>query len=159
MTARRPGRPPKYPWAQWLDGKDKLLTPGRNFDQYARPESIRRAITQQASRKGILIQTRVDRYSGAIELRFPAVADFDWDELFDGEPHWLVQTEDFIEPIPLIQEQILGMALRMGLQVRVVVHPELPKVGVRSLGPIEPEGATIDPASDPGGAPDPGGQS
>ncbi len=52
------GRPPKYPWDEWLDGSTWRITRGQDFD--VEPSSMRKGASQAASRRGLRAQTQIE---------------------------------------------------------------------------------------------------
>lgn len=62
------GRPPIYPWDEWLDGSTWLLTKGEDFD--IQIESMRQSIYNMARRRGghARVSTTVD--GTGVLLRF-----------------------------------------------------------------------------------------
>lgn len=88
---RGPGRPPKYPWAQWLDGRAKVLTRGKDFD--ATTTSMRQMVLQMARARGLLIRTEVgdSRY---LRLLFP-------DAGVRGQHTWPVLSDEDLDALAL----------------------------------------------------------
>jgi hypothetical protein len=57
--ARGPGRPPKYPWDSWMDGKVHPALAGRDFHMSA--EKFRDLLRQKAYHAGLHVWTQIDQ--------------------------------------------------------------------------------------------------
>lgn len=66
LLERKPagGRPPLYPWSEWLDGTDKLIAPPKGKT----PRSMQMQILREARRRGIFVETR--RFGSQIGVYF-----------------------------------------------------------------------------------------
>lgn len=53
------GRPAKYPWAEWCDGKQKRLRQGEHFADTVKVSSFRAECHAAARRKGGKADTRI----------------------------------------------------------------------------------------------------
>jgi hypothetical protein len=52
------GRPPTYPWAEWLDGRVWKLTQGEDFS--SKPRIFGNMARGSGARRGVKVETRVD---------------------------------------------------------------------------------------------------
>lgn len=52
------GRPAKYPWDKWFDGKTRVLEQGVDYEADS-PKSFRSTVYSAAKRMGIGIETRI----------------------------------------------------------------------------------------------------
>ncbi len=64
---RPPGRSPKYPWDEWLDGFAWRLTRGEDFVPTS--ESFRSMAYDAAELRGLKCQTKIDGDSLTIQAR------------------------------------------------------------------------------------------
>jgi hypothetical protein len=72
-TGNPPGRPPIYPWAAWLDGRDHVLVAGRDFDADKDLQKMRTQILNAAKRKGVVIRTTVEVSEAGSVIRVASV--------------------------------------------------------------------------------------
>lgn len=98
----RPGRPPLYPWSDWLDGEEHLLTPGVDFADRVQLPSLRNQIYAEAKKRGLRVS--VQRYGDGFAIRAGAgpaprsggrPSSSFWDEILDGEVRHLRPGLDF----------------------------------------------------------------
>jgi hypothetical protein len=54
----QPGRPPTYPWDEWLDGRVWKLTRGEDF--HSKPRYFGNMAQVSGARRGVKVETRVD---------------------------------------------------------------------------------------------------
>ena len=52
------GRPEKYPWNEWFDGKTRRLQRGVDFSNH--PGNFRMTVYQAARRRGVVVQTSLE---------------------------------------------------------------------------------------------------
>lgn len=64
-----PGRPAKYPWAEWADGSGWRLTRGVDFASEMTSSAMRGVITSYAARQGVKVQTSVPD-ADTVEFQF-----------------------------------------------------------------------------------------
>ena len=62
------GRPPKYPWEEWSDGKSRRLHKGRDFASEL--VSMRTMIHRKARDLGLNAYTHINEADTSIEVRF-----------------------------------------------------------------------------------------
>jgi hypothetical protein len=70
FSPRRLGRPPLYPWAEWVDGSTWRITRGEDFEVTAK--SMVANLYSHAYRQGLSLEARQDGES--IEFQFVAKA-------------------------------------------------------------------------------------
>lgn len=54
----RAGRPPKYPWEEWFDGKRRILVQGEDYDADS-PKSFRSTVYSAATRLNVEVATKI----------------------------------------------------------------------------------------------------
>lgn len=59
IFTRGPGKPPKYPWDEWLDGQARILVRGVDISADESWRTVRHTARSAAVRKHSLIRTRV----------------------------------------------------------------------------------------------------
>ena len=52
------GRPPKYPWDEWLDGSTWRITRGADFD--GKVVSMRKMVSLAGRQRGLRAETRIE---------------------------------------------------------------------------------------------------
>jgi hypothetical protein len=66
FSPRRIGRPPIYPWSEWMDGCAWRITRGEDFE--IAPKSMVVNLHSQAARRGTSVSARMD--GDTIEFQF-----------------------------------------------------------------------------------------
>jgi hypothetical protein len=61
------GRRPKYPWAEWFDGRTHILEQGVDYDAES-PKAFRSTIYSAASRLKVTVETRIMPVEGDDDL-------------------------------------------------------------------------------------------
>jgi hypothetical protein len=70
-----PGRPAKYPWDEWLDGRIWVLRRGEDFA--CDVETIRSGAKKRLRKKGMTIRTRIHEEGDVLVMQVvPKGADF-----------------------------------------------------------------------------------
>lgn len=74
LPKRHRGRPPKYDWDRYSDGRNYRCVQGVDFD--TSPVSFRALVHRTADARGLKAETRIDKAAGAVLFRIydPAVA-------------------------------------------------------------------------------------
>lgn len=62
------GRPPKYPWPDWTDGKPRRLKQGEDFD--ATLESFRTMVHRKARDLNLKAHTKINEADTSIQVQF-----------------------------------------------------------------------------------------
>lgn len=62
------GRPPKYQWEDWTDGKPRRLYQGGDFD--ATLESFRTMVHRKARDIGMRAHTKINKADSSIQVQF-----------------------------------------------------------------------------------------
>lgn len=80
------GRPPKYPWTDWLDGERYVLNSREHFPGVDKM-SFRQQALNEAARRGVSISTKTTTVDGVDYVLItsrppPKTVRIDWDKLF-----------------------------------------------------------------------------
>jgi len=143
MTRR--GRPPKYPWDSWLDGKTRyVLSQTEHFPGVTAASVQQQAITE-ARKRDVRISTRTTVHADVeyLEIR-PADPEKkkrrDWDAIFAQPAGVILRRErDFTCSAVSMRAMVHQAAARRHLEVRteadktsVTIYPQDPATGMAS---------------------------
>lgn len=104
---KRPGRPPKYPWERWLDGRAKTLTQGKDFD--GKTTSVRLMLLQHARTRGLEVRTELHE-DRMIRVTFPGSP--------PGENVWPLLSDATLDRIVTIGHVFLPRGAWQGFPLR-----------------------------------------
>lgn len=68
IAVARKGRPPIYPWSEWMDGSAWRIRRGKDFSVL--PDNMARGVRQRARRYGVPVVVTVDNAAGSVEFQF-----------------------------------------------------------------------------------------
>lgn len=117
MTTRR-GRPPLYPWDDWLSGTHRELQRWVDFE--AEPQVVQSQIQAMARKRG-LVNLRTRRKDDVITITYRAKRrrqPYPWDTWLDGQVHTLGQGEHFTCSVESLLTQARRECLARGLKLK-----------------------------------------